>query len=85
MAYTPLSKNVTATLTHPSVTSIADRHQVAPAQVALRWIVQKGHLVTVQSTSPDHQQQDADVFGFQLSDDEMSELDGVKGMEGVVV
>jgi len=58
----------------PTVTSIATAHNVSAAQVALRWIVQRGDLVTVLSGNREHQANDADLWSFTLSDDEIDTM-----------
>merc|ERR1712224_276384 len=59
------------------VKTIAGTHNVSAAQVALKWIVQRGDILTVLSANKTHQANDADLFDprFQLSDSEMDELD----------
>ena len=54
--------------------AIAARHSVSAAQVALRWIVQRGDVLTVLSESSAHQQNDADLWSFALDDDEIAVL-----------
>lgn len=62
----------------PEVQAIANKHGVSVFQVALRWIVQHDWLLTFQSASKQHQQSDADVFGFRLADKEMATLDALQ-------
>jgi len=50
-------------------------HGKSAAQVALRWILQKGGTINTQSTSLKHLQEDIDVFNFTLSAIEMEQLD----------
>merc|ERR1711908_70900 len=78
-AYSPLgspgrSLANQSVFTDPTVTGIAKAHNVSGAQVALRWIVQSGHILTFLSESPQHQANDADVFGFSLTTAEMAAL-----------
>jgi diketogulonate reductase-like aldo/keto reductase len=47
------------------------------AQVALRWILQKGVTFTTQSQNPEHFAQDLDLFDFVLSDSDMAVLDSL--------
>ncbi|CAJ1395296.1 unnamed protein product [Effrenium voratum] len=61
------------------VKSVASKHQISTYQVALKWILQHGNLLTFQSSSAEHQAEDADVFGFQISDEEMKALDQLHG------
>eukprot|EP00746_Dinoflagellata_sp_MGD_P079869 gnl/MRDRNA2_/MRDRNA2_31950_c0_seq1.p1 gnl/MRDRNA2_/MRDRNA2_31950_c0~~gnl/MRDRNA2_/MRDRNA2_31950_c0_seq1.p1 ORF type:complete len:290 (+),score=43.07 gnl/MRDRNA2_/MRDRNA2_31950_c0_seq1:98-967(+) len=80
-AYSPLgswtphhSKSIFA---DPTVKTIAASHNVSAAQVALKWIVQRGDILTVLSANKTHQANDADLFDprFRLSDSEMNHLD----------
>lgn len=57
-----------------TVKAIASAHNVSAAQVALRWIVQRGHMLAVLSGNPAHQANDADLWSFELTDDEMQRL-----------
>ena len=44
-------------------------------QVALRWIWQHGVALTTKSKNPEHLAQDLDIFDWELSHDEMAQLD----------
>jgi diketogulonate reductase-like aldo/keto reductase len=61
-----------------SIKAIAAKYNVSAAQVALRWIVQKGHALTFLSSSKAHQANSADIFGFTLNDRDISALDGLR-------
>jgi len=63
------------------VQALAQQHNVSTYQVAMRWIIQHGHVITFQSTSQAHQKADADIFSFELSEEEMARLDGLQGAE----
>lgn len=62
---------------HKTVKAIAGAHNISAAQVALKWIVQRGHVLAVLSGNPEHQANDADLFSFELSEDEMTRLAGI--------
>lgn len=51
---------------------------VSGAQVALRWIVQHGVMVAVESTSEAHLWADLGIFDWQLSDEDMATLDAAQ-------
>ncbi|CAK9019205.1 unnamed protein product [Durusdinium trenchii] len=55
------------------IKSIAAKHSVSTYQVALKWILQHDNVITFQSSSAEHQAQDADVFRFQLTDEDMKD------------
>jgi len=70
---------------NPTIQKIAAAHNVSTYQVAIKWILQSGHMLTFQSTSTSHQASDADVFHFEMTDSEMAELSALNGKHGVVV
>lgn len=59
------------------VKDIAARHGKSPAQVVLRWGVQRGTSVIPKTSQPSRLQENFSIFDFQLSDDEMSQLAGL--------
>lgn len=75
-AYSPLggTHGTKSVFSNPMVNQIAAQHNVSAAQVALRWIVQRGDVLTVLSGSTQHQANDADLWSFALAEDEMATL-----------
>lgn len=61
----------------PELVAIAERHGRTPAQVAIRWVLQMGYMVIPKSVHEDRIAQNADVFGFGLSDAEMALIDSL--------
>jgi 2,5-diketo-D-gluconate reductase A len=57
-----------------AVTAIARAHDVTPAQVILRWEVQQGIVAIPKSASAERQRSNLDVFGFALTEAEMTAL-----------
>jgi 2,5-diketo-D-gluconate reductase A len=60
------------------VTSIAAAHGVTPTQVVLRWHVQLGVVPIPKSGDPQRQRENLDVFGFELSDDEVAAISSLE-------
>jgi diketogulonate reductase-like aldo/keto reductase len=56
---------------------IARAHGKSPAQVMLRWGLQQGRSVIPKSTKPSRIEENIDVFDFELTDDEMTAVDGL--------
>lgn len=56
------------------ITEIAENHGVTSAQVILRWNLQKGVIVIPGSSNPEHIKENLDVFGFELTDDEIAKI-----------
>ena len=64
-------------LEDPVVTEIAAAHSRTPAQVAIRWAVQRGTSVVPKSTDEGHLQENLSVFDFELTDAEMAAISGL--------
>ena len=59
------------------MTDSADKHGRTPAQVVLRWHVQLGNIVFPKSMRAERMRENIDVFGFELSDDDMAAMDAL--------
>ena len=80
-SWSPLGKRQ-APFTEPAVAAAAERLGVEPAQVILRWQVQLGCLPIPKSSTPDRQRANLDVFGVELSDDEMAAITALGRPDG---
>lgn len=60
-----------AILTHPTITGIAERLGKTPAQVVLRWHLERGVAVIPGSSDPAHIRENAELFDFSLTNDDM--------------
>ncbi|MFJ8604219.1 aldo/keto reductase [Streptomyces shenzhenensis] len=69
--WSPLGRDVRL-LTDPAVLAVAEALGVTPAQAVLRWHVQLGAVPIPKSADPARQRANLDVFGFELSDAQMS-------------
>ena len=59
------------------LTEIAQRLGVTTAQVVLRWHLQVGNIVIPKSVTPARIVANIDLFGFELSDDDMKQIAGL--------
>jgi 2,5-diketo-D-gluconate reductase A len=57
-------------------------HDKTPAQVVLRWHIQKGFIVFPKSVRPERLRENADIFDFALSDAEMAAIDALDAGDG---
>ncbi len=57
-----------------TITQIAGAHGVSSAQVILRWDLQRGIVVIPGSSNPEHIRENLDLFGFELTDEEMTKI-----------
>ncbi|QOJ84048.1 aldo/keto reductase [Lentilactobacillus parabuchneri] len=61
----------------PVITGIAAKHGKSAAQVILRWHFQRGDAFIPKSVHPERIKQNADIYDFELSADEMKLVDGL--------
>jgi 2,5-diketo-D-gluconate reductase A len=74
-AYSPLTRGVD--LADPVIAQVAERVARTPAQVMLRWGLQRGFVVLPKTNHPARQIENAAVFDFELADEDMSALDAL--------
>ena len=61
-------------LSDDMITSIARTHGLSPAQVVVRWNLQRGIVPVLGSSNPKHIKENLDVFHFNLSDEDMKRI-----------
>ena len=72
--YSPFKRS---DLRSDTLATIAGAHHVTPAQVVLRWHLQHDIVVIPKSATPERITANLDVYGFALTDDEMSRIDSL--------
>lgn len=75
-SYSPLGQG--QDLTGSVVHELAASHSKSPAQVVLRWHLQRGFVVIPKSTTTERIKENIDVFDFSLSDGEMAAIAGLE-------
>lgn len=65
-------------LTDSEINAIAQAHGKSPAQVMLRWHIQEGRQVIPKSVNPTRIAENFDVFGFELTAEEISRIDALE-------
>ncbi|MDF0529795.1 aldo/keto reductase [Tsukamurella sp. 8F] len=79
-AWSPLGSG--AILDDPTIAEVAKAHGVSPAQAILRWHLQLGNVVIPKSVTPSRIAENFDVFGFELTDDEVTRLTDLDSPDG---
>lgn len=74
-AWSPLGNG--ALLTHPLLMQIASAHERSVPQICLRWCIQHDAEPITKTVSPERMRDNLAVFDFELTDDEMAQLDGL--------
>lgn len=84
-SWSPLGRNLNDLRENETIKEIGEVYGKSNAQVIIRWNLQLGHLPIVKSGDPIHQEENLNVFDFELTDDEMAIISGLhKGEEGRV-
>ena len=77
-AWYPLGGRGNASImSEPVIEEIAKTHGKSPAQVILRWHVQLGHSIVPGSKTPSHIAENLDLFNFELTNEEMAQINGL--------
>lgn len=74
-SYSPLGLG--ADLSAEPVTAIAARTGKSPAQVIIRWHLQKGYIVFPKSVTPSRIEENFDVLDFELTADDVAAIDAL--------
>ena len=74
-AYAPLARG--AYLKKDTMIHIGETYGKSPAQIGLRWLVQKGISAIPKSVNPERIAENADIFDFELTDMEMKTIDAL--------
>ena len=64
-------------LNDQTIVEIANAHNVTVAHVILRWNLQRGVVVIPGSTNPEHIKENTDIYGFELTDEEMQKMESL--------
>jgi 2,5-diketo-D-gluconate reductase A len=80
-AWSPIARGKVAD--DPVIGGIAEKVGKTPAQVTLRWHIQRGNVVFPKSVTPSRMKENFDVFDFELGNDDMEKIDALdKGEAG---
>ncbi|GAA5088740.1 aldo/keto reductase [Microbacterium yannicii] len=76
-SWSPLARR-SELLTEQIIQELATVHDVTPTQVVLRWHTQLGSTPIPKSADPDRQRENADVFGFTLTDEQVAAISALE-------
>lgn len=80
-AWSPMGKRSAPFAAEP-VAAAAKAHDVSPGQVILRWHLQRGVMPLPKSGTPSRQADNLDVFGFELSQQEVDAISALGRPDG---
>lgn len=85
MAYAPLGQgNRNEMYTEPAVLALAEKYGKTPAQILLRFLIQRNIAVIPRSTDPEHIRENFAVFYFSLDAAEMDTLSALNRKEPLI-
>ena len=80
-AWSPIAQG--GVLDDPTITQIADKVSKSPAQVVLRWHVQRGDIVFPKSVTPSRMKENFELFDFELEPADMGTITALdRGEDG---
>ena len=79
-AYSPLGTGKIFSV--PQMRETAEKYGKSIAQICIRWSLQNGFLPLPKSVNSDRINENLDVFGFELSDEDMKMIAGLTGCVG---
>jgi 2,5-diketo-D-gluconate reductase A len=74
-AWSPIAQG--GVLDDPVITAVADKVGRTPAQVVLRWHIQRGNIVFPKSTTPARIAENFELFDFELDDGDVEQIDAL--------
>jgi diketogulonate reductase-like aldo/keto reductase len=74
-AYAPLARGMR--MKHPTIVRLAAEYKVSPAQLLVRWSLQKGYVPLPKSVHKERIITNAQVDNFTISKDDMDAMDGL--------
>jgi diketogulonate reductase-like aldo/keto reductase len=74
-AYTPITKG--KKFKDPEIKRLSEKYEKTPAQVMLRWAIQHNVIVIPKSSTPERIKENADIFDFNIDDEDMEVLNSL--------
>lgn len=74
MSWGPLAEGRNGFFTNETLARIGKQYHKSVAQVALRWLIQRGIIVIPKSTHAERMKENIDIFDFSLTDEEMQTI-----------
>ena len=74
MSWYPLGHGDKSLIEEPIISEISNKYNKSNAQIILRWHIQMGFIVIPGSKKPEHIKSNADIFDFELTDEEMEKM-----------
>ena len=78
-AWAPLGSGRTNIFNEPVIKNLAIKYNKTPAQIILRWDIQKGVITIPSSENPKRIKENFQIFDFEMTPDEIKDIDNLNG------
>lgn len=76
-AWSPLAARKNKLLDEAIILNIAEKYDKSPAQIVLRWDIERGIVTIPKSSNCQRQKQNIDIFDFSLTKDEVAQINSL--------
>lgn len=73
-AWSPLARGRSELLEEHVIKNLSNKYNKTPAQIVLRWHIERGTMVIPKSTHPERIRENIDIFDFKLTDEDMKAI-----------
>ena len=80
-AWAPLGHAMTNIFNEEIIKKLSEKHKKTPAQIILRWNIQKGIITIPKSQKPERIKENFEIFDFELTEEEIKEIDSLDGKQ----
>jgi len=81
----PLGQANTNLFNEPNIKKMSEKYKKTPAQIILRWHIQHGFITIPKSSNPGRIKENFEIFDFELTEEEMKNIDDLNGKRGRVL
>ena len=80
-AWAPLGHALTNIFNEEVIKKLAEKYKKTPAQIILRWNIQRGIITIPKSQKPERIKENFEIFDFEMTEDEIKEIDALEGKQ----
>ena len=80
-AWAPLGHALTNIFKEEIITKLSEKYKKTPAQIILRWDIQRGIITIPKSQNLDRIKENFQIFDFELTEDEIKEINSLDGKQ----
>lgn len=80
--WAPLGGQGAKVMTNPTILQLAEKYDKTPAQLCLRWLIQRGVLPLPKSVHKERMVQNTQLFDFEISDEDMQKITALPNLGG---